>query len=124
MSNKPSPINRARVLRRNMTDEEKMLWNKLRGRRFHGLKFLRQHPIVYETIKNEPRYFIPDFYCAEKKVIIEIDGKIHEFQKAKDEKREDILIGLGFKILRIKNEDLVNIYAVLRRINDFIFDSP
>lgn len=107
-----------------MTEKEKILWQKLRGRRFHGLKFHRQYPIIYDVIKNEPKYFIPDFYCAEKKVIIELDGKIHEFQKEKDGQREEILEGLELKILRINNEELVNIYPVLKKIKEFIFDSP
>ncbi len=115
MSYKPTPTERARILRRNMTEEEKVLWPKLRGRRFLGLKFLRQHIITYEVINNERKYFIPDFYCAEKQVIIEVDGKIHEFQKVKDKQREEILEEMGVRILRIKNEELVNIYDVLKK---------
>ena len=107
-----------------MTEEEKILWQKLKAKRFCGLKFLRQHPIVYEILNNEKKYFIPDFYCAEKKVIIEIDGKIHEFNKKKDKWREDILNDMGYKVLRIKNEEFININLVLNKINDFIFYSP
>ena len=121
MSYKTSPIERARILRKNMTKGEKLLWQKLRAKRFHGLKFLRQHPITYEIINNERIYFIPDFYCAEKKVIIEIDGKIHDFQKEKDAGREEIIQEMGYKILRIKNEEFVNIYDVLKKIKEFIF---
>lgn len=96
MSPNYTPTGRARKLRRNMTDEENIMWQKLRGRKFHGLKFLRQHPLIYDIINNEPKYFIPDFYCAEKKLIVEIDGKIHEFQKSRDERREEILSNMGF----------------------------
>jgi len=124
MNYKPSPIERARILRRNMTEEEQLLWQKLRGRRFSGLKFLRQHPIIYELVNDERKYFIPDFYCAEKSVIIEVDGKIHEFQKEKDEHSEEILKEMGLRVLRIRNEELINIYAVLKKIEIFIFDSP
>lgn len=60
-------IKRARRLRSSMTDEEKLLWSVLRNRKFHGLKFLRQHPIVYQVDDNkQPLYYIADFYCAEK----------------------------------------------------------
>ena len=67
MSDYPSPINRARQLRKDMTPEEKILWQKLRNRKFKGLKFNRQHPIIYDVINNRRMFFIADFYCAEKK---------------------------------------------------------
>ena len=79
MSSRAMPIKRARELRQRMTDAESFLWLNLRNRRFHHLKFLRQHPIIYDMCNNKPFYFIADFYCAEKKLIIELDGKIHDF---------------------------------------------
>ncbi|WP_319499955.1 endonuclease domain-containing protein [uncultured Draconibacterium sp.] len=124
MSNNPNVRERARILRRNMTKEETKLWQNLRGRKFFGLKFLRQHPITYEVVNNERKYFIPDFYCAEKAVIIEIDGKIHQFQQEKDKRREDILKEMGFRILRIRNEEFIDIFNVLEKIENFIFNSP
>lgn len=124
MSNKPNARERARILRRNMTKEETKLWQRLRGRKFFGIKFLRQHPITYEVVNNERKYFIPDFYCAEKAVIIEIDGKIHQFQKEKDMRREEILKEMGFRILRIRNEEFIDIFNVLEKIENFIFNSP
>ena len=122
MSDRPSYIQRARTLRKNMTEEEEKLWHFLRNRKFHNLKFLRQHPIVYERINNEPRYYIPDFYCSEKKVVIELDGPIHGFQTEKDEFRDDILKGEGLRILRIKNEETKDIFKVLEKIRVFIFN--
>ena len=120
MGDNHTPISRARRLRKNMTPAEKMLWQKLRARRFRGVKFLRQHPIVYDTINNKPLFFIPDFYCAEKKLIIEVDGKIHDFQKDYDERREQIFKNAGFKILRFRNEEINNISAVLNQIEELI----
>ena len=121
MSNNHTPISRARKLRKEMTEEEKILWQNLRGRRFLGFKFLRQHPIVYDIINDQPKYFIPDFYCAEKKLIIEIDGKIHEFQKSRDNYREEILTNAGYQILRFKNDDInKSLISVLKRIEDFM----
>jgi len=63
-----SPIQRARNLRRAMTPSEKRLWEKLRLRRFMGLRFLRQYIIIYQHNHSHPDYFIVDFYCAEKKL--------------------------------------------------------
>ena len=122
MSNDHTPINRARKLRGNMTLEEKLLWQKLRGRKFFKLKFLRQHPIVYDVINNKPLFFVPDFYCASKKVIIEVDGKIHDFQKDYDERREEILTNMGLRVMRIKNEEIRNINKVLKNIEFFLFN--
>jgi len=116
-----TPISRARKLRKNLTTEEMVLWQKLRNRNFHGLKFLRQHPIIYEEIDGKPLFFVPDFYCFEKKTIIEIDGKIHDFQKEYDERREEILINMGLRILRFKNEEIGNLAFVLKQIEKFIF---
>jgi very-short-patch-repair endonuclease len=127
MSNNHTPISRARKLRKEMTEEEKILWQKLRRRKLIGLKFLRQHPIIYDRINNEPKYFIPDFYCAEKKIIIEVDGKIHDFQKEQDAVREEILRGAGLRILRFRNEEINNdLVGVLKRIKEYISqdDSP
>lgn len=120
MSDRPTHIQRARTLRKNMTEAEEKLWNFLRNRRFCGLKFLRQHPIIYDLINNEPRYYIADFYCSEKKLIIELDGKIHDFQKEKDQFRDEILVDLGFRVLRLKNEDTDKIAIALNKIKEFI----
>ncbi len=117
MSDRPTPVKRARELRQRMTDAESLLWINLRNRKFHGLKFLRQHPIIYDIYSDKPLYFIADFYCAEKKLIIEVDGKIHDFQKEEDQHREEILKSLKLAVLRIKNEEVDNVRAVLEKIN-------
>ena len=111
-----SPIGRARRLRQNMTREETNLWGWLRARRFHGYKFLRQHPIIYQPDNKHPQFFIADFYCASKKLVIEVDGKIHDFQKEDDQHRDDILKGLGLRVLRIKNDELKDVVKVLDKI--------
>jgi very-short-patch-repair endonuclease len=120
MSDKPAPVKRARELRQRMTVEEKLLWERLRNRKFHDLKFLRQHPIVYEIINNEPLYFVVDFYCAEKRLVIELDGKIHDFHKTYDKDRDEILKNYNWNILRIKNTEFADIYAVMEKIYRFI----
>ncbi|KOH47153.1 endonuclease domain-containing protein [Sunxiuqinia dokdonensis] len=115
-----TPISRARVLRKNMTPCEKILWTNLRKRKIGGFKFLRQHPIIYQVYNNKPLYFIADFYCAEKKLVIELDGKIHDFQKEEDAARDEIMAGLGLHVLRIRNEELENMKNVLQKIADCI----
>ncbi len=105
-----SPIRTARELRQQMTEEEDFLWQILRNRGIKGKKVRRQHPIVYETNGWKKYFYVADFYCANKKLIIELDGKHHEFgdQKEYDKARDFIMNEMGFKILRIKNEDLSN----------------
>ena len=104
-----------------MTEAETKLWRFLRNRKFHNLKFLRQHPFIYQITQQGPDYYIPDFYCAEKKIVIELDGKIHDFHKEQDEFRDSILIGQELSILRIKNEETEDIFKVLEKIKVFIF---
>ena len=121
MTVQPKHIIRARELRKKMTEEELILWEKLRNRKFSNLKFLRQHPVICDTLHDEPMFFIADFYCAEK-VIIEIDGKMHDFRKKQDNRRDEILHSIEFNVLRIRNDELSNIKVVLDKIKSFIFE--
>lgn len=67
-----------------MTDTEKILWKILRNRRRDRKKFLRQYKIIYENSFDSFQFFIADFYCAEEKLIVVTDVKIHESQKEYD----------------------------------------
>jgi leucyl-tRNA synthetase len=109
----------ARELRNNPTSSEKRLWRYLRKRQLGGYKFLRQKPFVYEKRDNQKYFFIADFYCAELKLVIEMDGKIHDFQKDHDYQRDLVLSGLGLKVLRIRNEELKKPDEVLDKIKEF-----
>ena len=60
------------------------------------------------TVRQES-FIIADFYCFEKKTIIEIDGKIHCYRKKKDNLRTEILSSLGIRVLRFYNEDVENV---------------
>ena len=120
MSDTPTPVSRARELRQNMTEAEQVLWKELRNRKFMGLKFVRQHPIIYQVIDNQPRYFIVDFMCYEKKLVVEVDGLIHEFQKEEDEHREKILESLSLNVLRIRNEEVKDISTALEKIRAYV----
>ncbi len=102
----PSIIELCRKLRKNQTAAETRLWKALKAKRFSGYKFRRQHPIIYQSIQGKRSFFIPDFYCAEKNLVIELDGKIHEFQKEYDDNRDFILAQLGLKTIRILNDEL------------------
>ena len=104
-------IDVARKLRRNATPAEELLWKHLRNRRLHGLKFVRQHPF---------NRYIVDFYCAELKLIIEIEGGIHQMpdQVEYDRNRFEELGLRGLRILRFSNEEvLCNTKEVLDKIN-------
>lgn len=113
-----------RQLRKSQTPEEAVLWEKVRNRRVAGLKFLRQHPIIYGYRGYTPLFFVADFYCATIKLVIELDGKVHEFQKHYDQNRDAILNELGLKILRLKNEELNNPDSVLKKILEFSTHPP
>jgi len=83
------------------------------------LKFYRQIPIYYE-INSYETFFIADFFCFEKKTIIEIDGKIHRYRKKEDNLRTEILNSLGIRVLRFHNEDIENdLNQVLNKIIEY-----
>lgn len=106
----PIKTERARSLRRGMTPEEHVLWQHLRHHNYTGLHFRRQHVL---------RGFIVDFYCHAARLIIEIDGSIHEQQRDADAERDAILTASGFRILRIPNHAVnTDISGVLARIHN------
>jgi acetylglutamate kinase len=105
----PVIFQRAGELRNNMTKAEKIVWNKIHINQWH-LKFRRQHPIGN---------YIADFYCHAIKLVIEIDGDIHNIKEVKelDEYRENHLKELGLTILRFKNEDVFkNCESIIQEI--------
>lgn len=71
--------NIVRKLRKNQTESENVLRDELRNRKLDGHKFLRHHAIIYENNKHNFFFFAPDFYCAEYKLAVELDGKIHDY---------------------------------------------
>lgn len=88
----------------------------IRNRQLRGRKFLRQHAIIHDSFQDEFFFFVPDFYCIAEKLAIELDGKIHEFTKAKDANRDAILSDKDIKVIRIKNEELADLSTVLDKI--------
>ena len=105
----------ARKLRNNPTPSEEILWQRIRKDKI-GRRILRQHPIIYQTEFFDHYFFIPDFYCASSKLVIELDGRIHDYQKDRDKNRDEILKHFGLKIIRIRNEELNDIEKVIERI--------
>jgi very-short-patch-repair endonuclease len=98
----------ARSLRRQPTRAEEILWERLRGSRFHGAKFKRQVPF--------DRYVV-DFYCHAAKLAIEIDGKQYDWFAEYDRGRTEVLERLGVQVLRFSNEEVCgNLDSVLERI--------
>ena len=99
---------RARNLRRQSTDAERLLWRHLRDRELAGLKFRRQRPLGN---------FIVDFVCLEQRLIVEVDGGQHATQRQKDAHREAFLKRQGYRVLRFwNNEVLSNTEGVLEEI--------
>ena len=90
-----------RVLRKNLTPAEALLWKALKNRQLKGRKFRRQH-----SVGN----YILDFYCPSEKLNIELDGMPHFtiIGEKKDKKRDEYLKTFGIKIIRFENRDLYN----------------
>lgn len=95
---KRSIFQNAEVLRKDMTVAEKKLWDRLNKSQL-GVRFKAQHPIDI---------FIADFYCHKFKLVVEIDGGIHETQKEYDEGRTAELESWGLTIIRFCNEEVMN----------------
>ncbi|MDT8318231.1 MAG: endonuclease domain-containing protein [bacterium] len=97
-------------LRKDMTDAERKLWSKIRGRQLKGHQFYRQKPIGC---------FIVDFYCPKAKLVIELDGGQHfsEEGMTKDGQRDSYMEGLGLRVLRFSDREVFeNMRGVLEKI--------
>lgn len=95
----PHAVRHAQALRKKSTPAEVILWNVVRNRKFHGLKFRRQVPVGR---------FIVDFLCTHPALIIELDGPIHDFTAGEDaERTEAITDDYNIPVLRLKNEEVL-----------------
>ena len=100
-------LEKAREMRANPTEAEAVLWKALKGKKA-GTKFRQQHLISD---------YIVDFVCLSRKLIIEVDGKIHDYQLEKDSERTKELEVAGFKVIRFKNEEVIgDLEQVLSKI--------
>lgn len=105
---------RARQMRSQPTPAEKLLWERIKNKQLLGYKFRRQQVIDG---------FIVDFYCYEAQLVIEVDGKIHDYTQVQDAIRQEFLESLGLRVVRFKNEDVVlEMEAVLQAIIRWLGD--
>lgn len=95
----PAKLALAKKMRRNMTLAERCFWNAVRANKIPGMHFHRQQVIDG---------FIADFYCADHRLVVEIDGGIHESRQEHDRLRERALEKNGLMVIRFANEDVVN----------------
>jgi len=102
----------SRLLRKNQTREEELLWFHLRKRNIEGYQFYRQRPVDK---------YIVDFICLKLKLIIEVDGTDHEYRYSEDIKREIELKNLGYIVFRIKNSQVRdNLEGVVVAIKEIV----
>jgi BirA family biotin operon repressor/biotin-[acetyl-CoA-carboxylase] ligase len=98
----------ARKLRREMTDVERLLWSRLRGRQLDGYKFVDQFQIGNA---------IADFACRRAKPVIELDGGQHTDQVEEDAERTRLIEGHGYRVIRFWNNHVTeNLDGVLETI--------
>jgi very-short-patch-repair endonuclease len=108
--------NKARSLRKEMTESEKMLWSRIRGRKINGMYFRRQHPYGI---------YILDFFCFEANLVIEVDGLIHLSRRVYDLDRTKYLESSGLKVIRFTNIDIESrIDWVLEKIQEGVDPFP
>lgn len=100
----------AKEHRQPLTAAEAVLWQRLRRKQVAGLKFRRQHPLGP---------FIADFYCAARRLVIEVDGPIHQNQQEQDAERTAQFEASGHRVIRFSNEEVLNnVEDVLTRIRE------
>ena len=104
----------AQLLRKELTDVERMLWSRLRGKQL-GIKFRRQHPFMH---------FVLDFVCLELKLVVELDGSQHAEAKSYDDYRTKCLHDAGYVVLRFWNSQVIDelenvLEEIFRRIESF-----
>ncbi len=105
---------RARELRRNMTEAEKILWSRIRNKQINNTVFRRQHPIDI---------FIVDFYCHKHKLVIELDGGIHKHPdiQERDKNRSAEMEKYGLKIIRFTNNEILSdVNKVIEKIKKYM----
>jgi very-short-patch-repair endonuclease len=93
----PAKVKRARQFRRQMTEEERLLWQQLRANRLDGFHFRRQQVIGG---------FIVDFYCHAAGLVVEVDGEVHQKRAEYDAERDRHLSARGLRVLRVRNREV------------------
>lgn len=106
---------RARAMRRKPVAMEKLFWSEVRNRKLGGHKFKRQVLIGP---------YIVDFVCIEKMMIVELDGKLHDGRVDYDRIRDRYLIERGYRVIRIKNDDIASEFAAMLAMIKHELDAP
>ncbi len=96
-----------RDLRKRQTNAEEIFWQTVRDRKFLGLKFYRRYPLFFDYLGKET-FFIADFFCHERQLVVEIDGKIHDYRQDHDQLRTFIINMMGIEVIRFRNEEIEN----------------
>jgi very-short-patch-repair endonuclease len=109
----PDKLSLAKRLRREMTIPERILWTALRRDAVDGFHFRRQQVI---------EGYIVDFYCDAAKLAIELDGSVHEEQWKYDESRDKVIAKQGVRVLRISNDAMRDLEAVIDHIKRALRD--
>lgn len=107
-------------LRKKSTKAERILWEELRNRKFLNKKFYRQHPVIHDITGRET-FYIADFYSFEEKIVIELDGEIHNYRLKQDKQKDDVLRSMGMKVIRIDTSEVEkDVKEVLKKLKRFI----
>ena len=99
-------------LRSNLTPAEAFLWKQVKAKQLDGKRFVKQHSIGE---------YIVDFYCASEKLIVELDGEVHQNPKAQayDERRTSVFQNMGYTVIRFENKMVFeHLKSVLSEIKD------
>jgi very-short-patch-repair endonuclease len=111
-------VDTAQFMRKTPTEAEAAFWEIVRGRKINGKKFHRQFPVKFKY-ENQNRFFFADFYCPESSLIVEIEGGVHQSQIDYEELRAHIINGLGLRVIRFSNEDVLqNLENVIRILEE------
>ncbi len=113
---------RARELRKNMSDAERVLWSQLRGKQLLGVPFYRQKPIGN---------YVVDFFAPRARLVVEVDGSQHfdEQHLTSDRRRDAYLAKLGLQVLRMDNQQVLRdteavVEVILRTLSDRVRNPP
>ena len=110
------PLEFQRRVRHEPTEPEKRLWSALRNRQVSHAKFRKQTWLCG---------YLVDFYCAEARLVIEVDGDTHAHQQVYDEQRTAQLESEGFRVIRFSNDDVMrNLEGLVARVCEVLDPSP
>ena len=111
----PDKLSLAKQLRREMTPAERRLWAAIRRNAIDGFHFRRQQVI---------EGYVVDFYCAAAKLVIELDGGVHQEQWKYDQSRDKTITRAGVRVLRIPNEGILDVEAAVDYIREALGRKP